>query len=328
MATVGNDYFREQLEVRRQRLVTASAGARANAEISGLLQEVDLALERIKKDTFGICEVCNSGIEADRLVADPTVRICIDHLTPEQRRKLEDDLHLASRVQRGLLPPQPVRADGWQIHYHYQPAGLVSGDYCDLIFPRNGGGEMIFLMGDVSGKGVAASMLMTQLHATFRSLVKVALSLEELLASANHMLTESALSGHYATLVAGRANRSGEVEIASAGHVPVLLAGCDGVKSVPATGLPLGLFEDSRYGSHKIAMKPGDALVLYTDGLSETLDSAGIQYGEKRLAEFFGKQRKLPAQALTSACLADLNVFGGGKQPADDLTLMVIQRAA
>jgi phosphoserine phosphatase RsbU/P len=328
MVTVSTDFFREQLEVRRKRLAGAMQRAESNAELSGLLQEVDLALERVEKGTFGICEECNYSIEADRLIADPTVRVCLDHLTSDQRRKLEDDLQLASQVQLGLLPKLPVRTDGWQIHYHYQPAGLVSGDYCDLIVSPNGNGDFIFLLGDVSGKGVAASMLMAQLHAMFRSLVSVGLPLQHLLASANHVLVQSSLTGHYATLMAGKASRSGEIELTGAGHVPALLVTERGVTPVPATGLPLGLFPSSEYGSHKLQLRPGDSLVLYTDGLSEAVDSDGTQYGEQRLSEFFADKHRKAPDALTIACLQDFAAFCASRPPVDDLTLMSIHRPA
>src|ERR1700752_3228345 len=134
MATVSNQTFREQLLLRRDRLRELN-GNDSSAELSGLLQEIDLALERLHKGTFGVCEICSGGIEPEHLLANPVARICIDHLTTDQRRSLEYDLELAHQIQHRLLPQELPGHDGWDIHYHYQPAGLVSGDYCDLIFP-------------------------------------------------------------------------------------------------------------------------------------------------------------------------------------------------
>ena len=108
-----------------------------------------------------------TAIEADRLLCNPLLRFCLDHLSQDEQRALERDLTLAAGIQRTLLPRADWAIDGWQARYHYQPANLVSGDYCDLI---ESDGSFLFLLGDVAGKGVAASMLMSNLHGTFRTL--------------------------------------------------------------------------------------------------------------------------------------------------------------
>src|SRR6202035_367833 len=110
-----------------------------------LLEDVEVAIRQIEKGTYGICDVCHEPVEKDRLIADPLVRLCLDHLTTEEQRALERDLELAARVQRGLLPPADVRHRDWRIHYFYRPAGVVSVDYCDLIQPTAETCELIFL---------------------------------------------------------------------------------------------------------------------------------------------------------------------------------------
>ena len=153
------------------------------------------------------------------LLADPLLQFCLDDLTSEERRALESDLALAARIQQTLLPPREFSPVGWQIRYHYAPAGLVSGDYCDLFESK---GALLFLLGDVSGKGVAASMLMSHLHATFRSLADADLPLDRMVEAANRIFSESTMAGQFATLVVGRASRDGAVELVSAGHLPLL----------------------------------------------------------------------------------------------------------
>ncbi len=328
MATFGDQYLREQLEVRRQRLVAAMVDSTQSHALDGLLQEVDEALERMEKGTFGICEACHEGIEKENLLTNPLLRFCLDHLTGEERRALQDDLELASQIQRKLLPEPHLRSNGWEAHYHYRPAGPVSGDYCDLILPENGGGELVFVVGDVSGKGVAASLLMTHLHAMFRSLTSVGMPLDQRLAMVNRVFCESAIAGQFATLMCGHAGRGGEVEISGAGHVPALIVRKEGVTEVAATGLPLGMFCNSQYASKKIQLHIGDSLILYTDGLSEVSDNSGCEYGERRLAQFLHAQHALAPKELTAACLEDVREFSSGARPNDDLTLMVIRRAA
>ena len=326
MAAISDQFLRTQLEERRQRLETAIASSGESGPVVQLLQEVDSALERMEKGSYGICETCHDSIEKERLITDPLVRFCLDHLTSEQQRALERDLELASRIQRALLPKQNLQYAGWQIHYHYETTGPVSGDYCDLIHPDNGTGELYFLLGDVSGKGVAASMLMTQLHAMFRSLISVGLPLDQLVGLANRVFCESTMAGQYATLVCGKASRSGDVEISSAGHLPSLLVREGGVSSIGATGVPLGMFQTGQYPAKTTKLDPGDTLFLYTDGLSEARDRAGDEYGIGRLVKFVGERHALSPDALTAACLKEVKSFALGTSRTDDLTIMAIRR--
>jgi len=121
-------------------------------------------------------------------------------------------------MQSGLLPPREQRFDSWEIAHHYQPLGAVSGDYCDVI--QCPAGELFVLMGDASGKGVAASLLMTQLHAMFRSLIHCNISLKELMERANRILCEGNGGRSFATLVCARIGPTGRVEIAKRRPLP------------------------------------------------------------------------------------------------------------
>jgi len=326
MASVIDPFLRTQLEERRKWLETAISSFPGDAAMAELLTEVDSALERMEGGSYGICEACHENIEKDRLIVDPLVRFCLDHLNSAEQRALEQDLQLAAQIQRALLPPTDVHAKGWRIHYHYQPAGLVSGDYCDVIQPASGDGDLIFLLGDVSGKGVAASMLMSHLHAMFRSLAAVGLPLDQMMAHANRVFCESTLAGQYATLVCGRAGTDGVIRLASAGHCPPLLLGDGGTKAIEATGLPLGMFRSGDFAVCDYKLKPGQGLFLYTDGLSETRSPSATEYGLEGLEKFLARRNGLPPEELAAACLADLREFRGSSALADDLTIMVIHR--
>lgn len=328
MPHVGDDYLREQLIDRRQRLAAAAAATARSTEIQLLVAEVDGALDRMENGTYGICDVCHGEIEKPRLIADPLARVCLDDLNPKQRRALEEDLHLAARIQQALLPPQSLAVDGWQVHYQYQPAGQVSGDYCDVMIGNKESGDLFFLLGDVSGKGVAASMLMTQLHAMFRSLITAGLPLERLVAMANSIFCASTTAGQYATLICGRATRSGAVELSSAGHVPALLVRDAGHSIVESTGVPLGMFGESRFDVHRLQLAPGESLLLYTDGVTEARGVSPSEYGVERLTRLAHERRALSPQALAAACLADVEAFRGGAPPTDDVTFMVLRRSA
>jgi phosphoserine phosphatase RsbU/P len=277
--------------------------------------------------SYGICDACHDSIERERLIEDPLVRLCLDHLSGEQRRALEGDLELAAGIQRSLLPPAKVESHGWQVEYEYQPAGLVSGDYCDMILPSGGDDKLIFLIGDVSGKGVAASLLMSYLRATFRSLSSAPLDVNKLLEAANRLFCESTMAGQFATLVCGYAGRDGAVQIASAGHCPALLISRQGVTQVRATGLPLGMFSTGHYAMERVILQPGESLLLYTDGISEARDSKGSEYGIENFSRFaHGCFGRTPREVVAD-CLNAVRLFSCGVPQADDQTLMVIRRS-
>jgi phosphoserine phosphatase RsbU/P len=329
MSEVGEGYIREQLEKRRKELntvVSSTTPEVATAPLLELLDQVDSALRRLDDGTYGICTECHDTVEKDRLLADPLVTLCLDHLTSAEQRALERDLELAARVQRGLLPQTDLRHKDWRVHYQYKPAGMVSGDYCDLISPLTEDGGLVFLLGDVAGKGVAASLLMTHLHAMFRSLAGVGLPLDKLLEMANSVFCRSTIAGQYATLICGRAGQHGEIEIGSAGHLAALVIGKDGVRQISSTGVPLGMFATSRYTIQCVRMERGDSLLLYTDGISEAVNSSGEEYGAARLSNIARGRHGWVPQELAAACMKDVEIHSGGAKQADDQTLMVIHR--
>jgi sigma-B regulation protein RsbU (phosphoserine phosphatase) len=323
MATLEISFLHDQLDERKRRLEAAIALAPQNAGLAGLLREVDSALQRMDKGSYGLCQECHETIERDRLLADPLVCYCLDHLTQPQRDELQRDLDLASQVQRNLLPQPGLRVAGWDTSYHYAPLGPVSGDYCDLILCD---GQLFFTLGDVSGKGVAASMLMTQLHALFRSLTAMALPLGQIVTQANRVFCESALAGQYATLVCGQAKPSGEVEIHNAGHWPAIVAGRGGVLRIESTGLPLGMFCEAEFSATRLQLEAGDTLFLYTDGLLEAR-SGSDEYGADRVTRLVRQQASRSPAELIAAGLDDLRTFSQGSPRVDDLTLLAIRRS-
>jgi sigma-B regulation protein RsbU (phosphoserine phosphatase) len=322
---IRDEALRNQLLVRRNRLAAVLPQA-PPGKFHELLGEIDAALERMETGTFGICETCHDTIENDRLLLDPLTRNCLDHLSPSERRALERDLDLALEVQQGLLPPAELQIAGWNIAYCYRPVGPVSGDYCDVL-PLEGGAGL-FMLGDVSGKGVAASMLMAQLHAIFRSLSLATASVTELVDKANRIFCQGNPTCHFATLVCGHLDHQGNVEICNAGHCPPLWVSGGEVKHIQSTGLPVGVLCDGEYPAHSRRLAKGDCLVLYTDGLSEAFNPTRELYGARRLAELVACHPTLSANALLAVILQDLAEFQAGHARSDDLTIMVLERTS
>ncbi|MGB7925159.1 MAG: SpoIIE family protein phosphatase [Pyrinomonadaceae bacterium] len=316
--------LRAQLLDWRQKLETSIVGSQDGAHIRHLLDEVNLTLERIGEGAYGVCCACHDTIDVEQLAEDPLARYCLSCLTPDQLNALQKDLELAWTIQGALLPKPHLSPCSWEVGYHYEAAGPVSGDFCDFISMDNG--DLLFLLGDVSGKGIAASVLMAHLHAIFRSLVTLDLPAGEMVERANKIFFDFTMSTYFATLVFGRASRFGEVEICNAGHCPPLLVSAGEVKLIEATGLPVGMFCGERYTVEKLQLSPGDSLFMYTDGLSEARDRAEAEYGAERLANLLGARHGLQSQALIDACLRDLAAFQSGAAKTDDLTIMSIRR--
>jgi phosphoserine phosphatase RsbU/P len=324
MPQVIDNFLREQLLDRREKLHHAVRRAEHSDHLHDLLDEVDSALAKMEDGSYGLCEHCHLPIEGDRLLADPMLRFCLCNLTESERDALEQDLEMAARVQRALLPPQDLTRNGWHVAYHYEPAGLVSGDYCDVI--ESPDSSLYFMVGDVSGKGVAASMLTAHLHAMFRALISVRLSLKEMLEHASRVFRASTLPTQYATLVCGRALPNGKIEISNAGHPPPLVAGNGTVAAVDGNNLPLGMFAEEEFSVSELLLQPGHNLLIYSDGVSEAIDAAGDEYGCDRIREVINCNGAVVPSVLLAACREDLRTFCGHVPRRDDVTFFVLGR--
>jgi sigma-B regulation protein RsbU (phosphoserine phosphatase) len=313
--------LREQLLDRRGRLQTA-VSLEPHFDFARLLGEVDAALARFDTGSYGLCETCHDPIESDRLMANPLERFCLGDLTAKQRSDLENDLQLAVDIQKALLPKREFEAEHWQIDFVYQPAGVVSGDYVDVI-PHDG--ELFFILGDVSGKGLAASLLMSNLHAMFHTMVPLGLPISELMTRANRLFSESTLASQYATLVCGKINRRGEVEIANAGHLPPILVTTGEKISMESAGLPLGLFCESNFAAMGFKLQPNETLLLYTDGVTEANDFDGGEFGVDRLIGSINGSVCGTPNDLIRNCLTAIDGFRGTAVRNDDLTLLALK---
>jgi sigma-B regulation protein RsbU (phosphoserine phosphatase) len=312
----------EQLLDRRTKLKSAQAQNLLDSDVSRLLGEVDAALLRFDKGAYGLCEVCHDPIEPERLVADPLIRLCLGDLTQKQLDDMQRDLELAAEIQKRLLPKPNLSSDYWQADFAYHPAGIVSGDYVDVIRQN---GELFFMLGDVSGKGMAASILMSNLHAMFRALMPIGLDLCELMSRANRMFAESTLANQYATLIVGKMNSRGEVEMCNAGHLPPVIVGGERSIELDSTGLPLGMFCDSQFISSGVKLEPGETLLLFTDGVTEANDPDGAEFGTDRLRASINGSAKGNPTELLQTCVDAVAAFRDGTPRNDDMTMLALR---
>jgi sigma-B regulation protein RsbU (phosphoserine phosphatase) len=246
----------------------------------------------------------------------------LDGLTRQERNALEDDLQLVIDVQQGLLPQRDLVYGGWRISYYYEPAGLVSGDYCDVVDTGTSG--VYFMVGDVCGKGVAASIVTAHLHGMLRAMIYLGLPVHLMLERVSRALCEGNLP--YATLVCGRAWPNGMVEIANAGHPLPLVVRNGTVTAIEESGLPAGIIDGEEFSSSKVSLQHGQSLVLYSDGVSEERDISGHEYGTARLRRMVGDRHAMHPSALVAACRDDLAAFREGTEKADDLTILALSR--
>jgi len=325
MATVETAYLqtaREQLLARLGRLEIVLQ-QHPTEQLNQLISQVDEALERIDSGHFGECVVCHESVEADRLMRDPLVSVCLGCLSPAQQRALEYDLQLAAEIHNGLLPAAELTLPGWQVAYHYRPAGLIGGDYFDAL--SDGKGGAYFLIADVAGKGVAAAMLTANLRAVFRALVPLGLDVEQLLEHANRLFCESKLPMQYATLIFGHATSAGRLQLVNAGHLPALLVKGREVTLLESSCMPLGIFCEQQFTADSASLLPGDMLVLLTDGISEAQDASGEEYGLAKLRTLIQQDTSVCPESLIKACREQLDAFRGSGDRADDETLLAIQ---
>lgn len=315
----------ERLVTRRNHLARLTSG-RKEHQWADLMRRVDAAIGAIEVGTWGTCAVCHDPISPANLAEDPLLRVCLECLSEAERRDLERDLRAAGKVQRALLPPAHLIQAGWEVATHWEPRGVVSGDHVDLI-PAAPGEPFHLVLGDVSGKGVAAALLQSHLHALFRALAPAGQSLPDLFKRANELFAEATSSVTYATLAALRLAPDGSLSIANAGHPRPLLADGRGVRPIEGGGLPLGLFCDSVYTERELRLRPGQTLLLYTDGWTESARE-NREFGIGRAAASLRRGAALPLPDLLAACRADLERFLGETPRGDDLTLVALRRLA
>ena len=244
--------------------------------------------------------------------------------TQEVNIAFASELELARQVQTSLLPRKSCCLGTWMFAFSYEPAAAVGGDYVDLIPLESG--DFYFALGDVSGKGIAASMLMSHLHATLRALVSAGMGLEEIVRQSSLHFCQSSIPAQFATLVLGRADQAGNVQLVNAGHTPVLLRHGKEVEIVEATSVPLGLFCQTDFKVVELQVQRRGSLLVYSDGITESRDAAGNDYGLDRLIADLQAEDHLFPQAIVEEISGKVAQFTGHSPLADDRSILVLAR--
>lgn len=245
------------------------------------------------------------------------------------KKQYEKELAVAASIQQGLFPSVLPQLSGFDVAAMNRPAQQVGGDYYDVLTLCDGGTDAcLFCVADVSGKGLAASLLMSTIQATLRALLGREASLAELASRANELLFATTPGSKYATAALVLAHpQTGECRYVSGGHTETLLLRASGERIwLGATGVPLGLFPGMAWEEVALSLADGDVLVLYSDGVSEAQTDTYDEFGPDRLADIVERERHQPASAIIDAIVAAIDSFVEGAPQFDDITLMVIKR--
>jgi serine phosphatase RsbU (regulator of sigma subunit) len=242
-----------------------------------------------------------------------------------EKRRMEEDMRMAAEIQTGLLPREAPRLPGWEVAGCNRPCRTVGGDYYDFAIE---GGRLLLALGDVSGKGTGAALLMTVLRAAVRAHWTEP-RLADAVSRINRTVCQNVPSSKYVTFfLAALDPATGRLDFVNAGHNPPLLVRTGGeVETLSDGGLVLGMFENVVYDGGHADMRPGDTLVVYSDGVTETWDPDGAEFGEESLRALAVTNRTMDAESLQQSILQEIERFEAGARATDDRTIVVLKRA-
>jgi sigma-B regulation protein RsbU (phosphoserine phosphatase) len=249
-------------------------------------------------------------------------------LRDRQRRAQEQELAVAKKIQQDLLPKGVLAVNGVEVAGFNLPCYAVGGDYFDYF--RLPDGRIALAIADVAGKGVPAALLMSNLQAILRAETSRGSAVTAIPAQANRQLTESMSgSSKFVTFFYGALDPAARrLAYTNAGHNPPLVVRADGsIEELEAGGLLLGVFALAEYDEGTVDLHPGDACVLFTDGVTEAENKARDLYSDERLQELLRRERGGSAAAIAQAIADDVAAFSRGLHQSDDVTVIVVKVA-
>ncbi|MBK7393427.1 MAG: SpoIIE family protein phosphatase [Chloracidobacterium sp.] len=242
------------------------------------------------------------------------------------RERMERELELATEIQQRFQPEGPPTVEGYDFQGISFSCYEIGGDYYDFI-PRHDG-KMLVALGDVSGKGTSASLLMSSLHAAVHGQVAAKTPLVQLVTSVNEYLTENTPGNRFITFFVTELDpATGELTFINAGHNPALIGRADGtIEQLDSSGLPLGLMGFAEYEVGKAQLNAGDVLFIYSDGVSEANNLAEDEFGMDRLIQVISDNVGRSASGIRDKVESALSDFTGTAAPNDDITLVIVKK--
>jgi len=240
-----------------------------------------------------------------------------------EKARIEHELKIAAEIQKALLPEGSHTGPFFQSAGTSVQARAIGGDFFDMQDMPDG--QFGFLVGDVAGKGPAAALLTSKILGIFSAFVSVGDSPEQTVDHINKVLTRRQIDARYATLLYGQLSADGKLMFCNAGHNPPLIYGADGLRRIETGGMPVGMFEMAPYSCDTITLKPGDTMVLYSDGVTEAHNVAGEEFSEARLVQVMERYTRGSADIVLEQIINAVKEFAHGAEQYDDVTALVVK---
>lgn len=245
-----------------------------------------------------------------------------------ERERLEHELQVASEIQQRFQPASAPQVPGYELQGISFPCYEIGGDYYDFI--ERDDGKLLIALGDVSGKGTAAALLMSSLHAAIHAQSSSHSTITETISAVNRYLADNIPANRFVTLFYAELDpRTGALSFLNAGHNPPMIVHAGGtMEQLAAGGLPLGIMPNAEFREGRTMLHPGDVLVIYSDGVSEAINPNNEEFGPTRLYEVVARNLDASAAGIRDRIESALTKFCQGTPAADDITLVICKRAA
>jgi len=276
-----------------------------------------------KMDFTGSDERLLSIIASQSASVIDNARLLEDH---QALIALQEELKHAAQIQKNLLPKTLPELKDYQIYAINIPAKEVGGDYYDFI--KIGENKIAFCLGDVSGKGLSAALLMANLQATLRSQIFFDLPCCETVQRANLLLNQSTDGTQFVTLFIGVIDlMSNKIKFCNAGHnYPILITADGNIKRLEEGGLLLGCLTESTYKEASVELNAGDLLCIFTDGISEAMNSDRVEFSEEKILDLVKEFSHLNPEQISRKILGSVRIHVDDEPQSDDITLLLIKR--
>jgi phosphoserine phosphatase RsbU/P len=275
--------------------------------------------------------VIGAAIEALAVSLEQLAEVSPDSSAAARYPSLEAELALGRLQQRTIVSLLAPDVDGYDLASHYEPAREIGGDFFELFRLRRRGHPLGVVIADVAGKGIAAAMLMAFARPVIHTALTAARGPAEALERTNHILVDELHTALFITALAGRLDvRTGQLRIANAGHeFPLLVPGDGGpIRALEGCGPLMGAFATVNANEIDLELRPGDHLVLYTDGVTDSRAPSGDRFGKPRLINTLERTRGQTAHEVVAAVRDAVAAFRQSADPVDDVTIVVIGRHA
>jgi len=290
-----------------------------NGEVIGLIEVLN------KKDGGAFSSGDLKLLQTFADLAALNLKNAMWHKDTLDKERLEADLRVAGEIQERLLPRDDISIDGYRYVARYRACRSVGGDYYDVL--PFGEDQVLFVIADVSGKGVPAALVMSTLRAYLHSAVQFKMSLGDIVAQLNSSIFRDTEAQRFVTFILGKLDRKRHIiEYVNAGHnYPALLSKEGDVRFLESNDIPLGILKEYDFSLHTLLLNPKETLVLYTDGITESMDSKEKLYGEEAFVKDLEKGSRESLEMFSQNLFDRAFEFAEGKQ-TDDMTLLLFRR--